>query len=68
MDSSPDTEIRMCSLSEQRVVVLAEGCWALVSWDIYGYGWSNSENPELNESGGVSSTSNEPLWVWNQML
>lgn len=62
MDSSPDTEIRMCSL-EQRVVVLAEGCWAL-RWDIYGYGWSNSENPELNESGGVSSTSNElPLGV-----
>ena len=36
-----------------------EGCW-----DIYGHGWSNSENPELNASGGVSSTCNElPLGV-----
>ena len=39
--------------------MLGTGCW-----DIYGHGWSNSENPELNASGGVSSTSNElPLGV-----
>lgn len=39
--------------------VLGTGCW-----DLYGHGWSNSENPELNARGGMSSTSSElPLGV-----
>ena len=69
MDSSPDTQIRMCSLSYQRVVVLAEGCWALrgvgTFMDMVG---PIQKTQSLMQVVVCPLLAMSFLWVWNQML
>ena len=68
MDSSPDTQIRMCSLSYQRVVVLAEGCWALGVGTFMDMVGPIQKTQSLMQVVVCPLLPMSFLWVWNQML